>query len=231
MKTIGLIGGMSWESTTEYYRIINQRTKEQLGSLNSAKIVLYSVNFEEIADLQRKGDWEAAGNRLADAARALEAAGAHCVVVCTNTMHIVADKIQSATKLPLLHIVDAVGAAIKKHGTKKLGLLGTRFTMEQPFLKSLLQERYGVEIVIPNTEHRAEIHRVIFEELCCGKFLPASRQIYLEAIRDLSKQGAEAVILGCTEIGLLLKDYVGPTPLYDTTELHAELAVRFALGS
>lgn len=229
MKTIGLIGGMSWESTIPYYRQINERIKERLGGLHSAKVALYSVDFHEIERLQHAGDWDAAGRVLADAARSLKAAGADFLVLCTNTMHKVAPAIEAAVDIPLLHIADPTAEAIRAAGVATVGLLGTRFTMEQAFYKDRLVDRFGLQVLTPSEADRQAVHRIIYEELCLGQIRDESREAYRRIIAALVEQGAEAVILGCTEISLL----VGPTdaavPLFDTTALHALHAADAAL--
>ncbi|MGY0194952.1 aspartate/glutamate racemase family protein [Leptothrix sp. BB-4] len=229
MKTIGLIGGMSWESTVTYYRLINETIKERLGGLHSARIVLYSVDFNEIEQLQRIGDWDAAGALLAQAARSLKLAGAEFLVLCTNTMHKVADAIESASGLPLLHIADPTATDIRSAGHRKVGLLGTRFTMEQAFYRDRLSEQHGLEVLIPDVPDREIVHRVIYEELCLGIVKDESRADYLRIMNSLAADGAQAIILGCTEISLL----VGPTdtdiPLFDTTALHARAAAERAI--
>lgn len=231
MKTIGLIGGMSWESTVSYYRQINETVKERLGGLHSAKIVLYSVDFHEIERLQRAGDWMAAGELLADAARTLESAGAQCLLLCTNTMHKVAPAIEVTVNIPLLHIADPTAEAIKQAGLTTVGLLGTSFTMEQAFYRERLHDRHGLEVLIPAPEERDIVHRVIFDELCLGKINQASRAEYRSVISGLVEQGAQAIILGCTEISLLVTAQDSAVPLYDTTALHARGAAEWALRS
>lgn len=228
MKTIGLIGGMSWESTTLYYQIMNRAVAERLGGLNSARIVLTSVNFAEIAAMQRAGQWPEMANLLAQHARKLEQAGADCILIGTNTMHMVAPEVQARIGIPLLHIADAAAISIREHGLHKVGLLGTRFTMEQPFYAEHLA-KYGIETVVPNETERAEVHRIIFEELCQGKMLDYSRYTLLHIADKLAAQGAQGLILGCTEIPLLLQQKNTEMPLFDTTALHALAAVDFAL--
>jgi aspartate racemase len=230
MKTIGLLGGMSWQSTLPYYRIINETVKQRLGGLNSAKIVLYSVNFAEIELMQRNGDWHAAGRLLAEAATRLEAAGAEFIVLCTNTMHNVAGAIETATTLPLLHIADATATEVKAAGYKTVGLLGTNFTMEQPFYKARLTEQHGLNVLIPNEQARQQVHQIIYNELCLGKVLPESRERYRQIIAQLVEKGAEAIILGCTEISLLVSQQDSAVPLFDTTSIHARGAAKLALG-
>lgn len=230
MKTIGLIGGMSWESTIPYYRQINETIKEHLGGLHSAKLVLYSVDFDEIEQLQHAGDWEAAGAILAEAARSLEAAGASFVVLCTNTMHKVAPGIEAAISIPLLHIADATATEIKRAGHSVVGLLGTRFTMEQAFYRDRLSARHDLRVIIPAPEDRETIHRIIYEELCLGVIKPESRSEYLRIMQTLASQGAQAIILGCTEISLLVDQQDSGIPLFDTTAIHARAAAGKAIG-
>lgn len=229
MKTIGLIGGMSWESTVPYYRLINETIKEQLGGLHSAKLILYSVDFQEIEELQRKGDWETAGLALAEAARSLEAAGASFLVLCTNTMHKVAHRIEAAVAIKLLHIADPTAAAIKNSGHSVVGLLGTRFTMEQSFYKDRLLEHHGLQVKVPAAQDREIVHRIIYEELCLGVVKPESRAEYRRVMQDLASHGAQAIILGCTEISLLVSELDSPVPLFDTTSVHARAAALKAL--
>lgn len=229
MKTLGLIGGISWESTVPYYRVINETVKARLGGLHSAKLVLYSVDFEEVARLQHAGEWEAAGRLFADVARRLEAAGAEAVVICANTMHKVAPAIEAAVRLPVLHVVDEVADEIRGAGQRKVGLLGTRFTMEQPFYAERLRQ-HGIEALIPGEAERTQIHRVIYEELCVGKIVDASRAAFRAIMAALVAQGAEAIILACTELSLLLGPQDAVVPLFDTTEIHARRAAQWALG-
>ncbi|MCF8149679.1 MAG: aspartate/glutamate racemase family protein [Sulfuritalea sp.] len=231
MKTIGLIGGMSWESTVTYYRLINEAVKQCLGGLHSARLVLYSVDFHEIERLQHEGRWAAAGAQLAAAARALEVAGAELLVLCTNTMHKVAPAIEAAVAIPLLHVADPTGAAIRRAGYATVGLLGTRFTMEQDFYRGRLAEDFGLKVLIPPADSREIVHRVIYEELCLGQLLPESRDQYRRIIDELAAQGAEAVILGCTEISLLVSAMDTSLPLFDTTAIHALAAVDLALAA
>ena len=228
MKTMGLIGGMSWESTALYYRWINLAVQRQLGGLHSAKLVLLSVDFHEIEVLQRAGDWVAAGEILADAARSLQAAGADFLVLCTNTMHTVAPAIQAAVHIPMLHIADPTAQAIAQAGFTKIGLLGTRFTMEQAFYVDRLKQQ-GLQVLLPEQEDRDTVHRIIFEELCLGQTLEVSRQHYRRIMDKLVAQGAEAIILGCTEITLLVGAEDATVPLFDTTVLHASAAAELAL--
>ncbi|MGD6854289.1 aspartate/glutamate racemase family protein [Bacillus infantis] len=229
MKTIGLIGGMSWESTSVYYSYINRLVQEELGGLHSARCLLYSFDFEEIAALQRSGDWEKATEKMIEAAKFLETGGADCIVICTNTMHLMAEDLQKACKIPVIHIVECAVEEIKKQGIDSVGLLGTRFTMEQPFYKKIL-EANGVEVLVPEEEDRKLVHEVIFEELCRGEFKGESKTAYLDIINRLEKKGAQGIILGCTEIPLLISQEDCRLPLFDTTFIHASKAVRFALS-
>ena len=230
MKTIGLLGGMSWESTVPYYRQINEAVKARLGGLHSAKIVLYSVDFAEVERLQHQGDWTAAGALLADAARALERAGADFIVLCTNTMHKVAPAIEGAVQIPLLHIADPTAGAIRYAGLHRVGLLGTRFTMEQDFYRGRLAGQHGIEVLVPEADDRDLVHRVIYEELCLGRIEQASRQAYRDVMRRLVERGVQGIILGCTEISMLVGDEDASVPLFDTTAIHAEAAAALALG-
>ena len=229
MKTIGMIGGMSWESTLSYYQAINQGVKSALGGLHSAKICLYSVDFAEVEALQHKGLWDEAGVLLTNAAKAVEAGGADFVLICTNTMHKVADEIQANINIPIVHIADATAEKLKQDGISKVGLLGTRFTMEQDFYKQRLINQYGIDVIVPNDDQRRIVHEVIYNELCRGEINIASRAQYIAIVADLFAQGAEAVILGCTEIALLIQQQHTTVPLYDTTELHSAYAVKLAL--
>ena len=230
MKIIGLLGGMSWESSAEYYRVINQGVKQALGGLHSAKIILYSVDFAEIEHFQTTGDWQSAGHILRDAAQRIQGAGADCVLVCTNTMHKVANQISEGLQIPLLHIADATANALVDQGIKTVGLLGTNFTMEQAFYKDRLSEFYGLNVLTPNQVDRQLIHQVIYQELCLGQVNSNSKAEYLRIIQVLAEQGAEAVILGCTEIGLLVQQTDTTVKLFDTTALHAQAAIKFALS-
>ncbi|MGR5063732.1 aspartate/glutamate racemase family protein [Photobacterium sp. DNB22_13_2] len=230
MKTIGLLGGMSWESTASYYKAINEGIKQELGGLHSAKVALYSVNFDEIEKLQHAGDWTATAEILSQAAKSVEAAGADFLLICTNTMHKVAAEIELVISIPLLHIADATAQQLKADGIKKVGLLGTRFTMEQDFYISRLTEQFGIEVVVPDLPDRDMIHTVIYDELCNGLLKEESREEYIRITEKLAEQGAEAVILGCTEIALLISSNDTDVPLYDTTSIHAEAAVKLALS-
>jgi len=230
MKTIGLIGGMSWESTIPYYRLINEAVRERLGGLHSARLVLHSVDFAEIEQLQRAGEWDAAGAILAQAARGLEAAGAELLLIGANTMHKVAPAVAATVRIPLLHVADATAAAVKAAGLDTVGLLGTRFTMEQAFYVERLQQ-HGLTVIVPEADARALVHRVIYEELCRGRILDASRAAYREVMAALVAQGAQGIVLGCTEIALLVDAGDASVPLFDTTRLHAIAAVDWALGS
>ena len=229
MKTIGLIGGMSWESSAHYYRIINQAMRARLGGTHSARSLMLSVDFGEIERLQHAGDWTALASAMVDAARALERGGADFLLICTNTMHMVADEITAAVALPLLHIVDPTGAAIRAAGYRRVGLLGTTFTMERPFYRDRLAERFGLDVIVPEDTDRTAVHRIIYDELVAGRVLDASRATYRDVIARLVARGAEAVILGCTEIMLLVGAQDSAAPLFDTTELHALAAVDRAL--
>ena len=230
MKVIGLIGGMSWESTVPYYRQINEVVRERLGGLHSAKVILYSVDFHEIELLQRAGDWDAAGAQMAAAAKSLATAGAEMLVLCTNTMHQVAPAIEAAVNIPLVHIADPTGEAIQAAGMGTVGLIGTRFTMERDFYKERLRGKHGLAVIVPQAAQREQVHRVIYEELCLGKIEPASRKLYRAVMADLVAQGAQAIILGCTEISLLVGAEDAAVPLFDTTAIHARRAALIALG-
>lgn len=229
MKILGLIGGMSWESTIPYYRMINQQVKEQLGGLHSAKIILYSVDFHDIEQLQAKGDWQTAAQLLSDAAVSLKRAGAEVIVVCTNTMHKVADEIEAASGLPLLHIADATAARIKQQGISKIGLLGTRYTMEQDFYRGRLTEKHNIEVITPDSADREIINRIIYEELCLGIINETSRQEYRRIMGKLEQQGVQGIIFGCTEITLLVNAQDANVPVFDTTAIHAKAAAEYAL--
>ena len=229
MKTIGLIGGMSWESSIEYYRIINETVKERLGGLHSAESLMYSVDFAGIEVLQHQGRWNDAAKILVHAAKNLENGGADFIVLCTNTMHKLADDIQSNVKIPFLHIADATARLVKDSGIQNIGLLGTRFTMEEDFYKGRLSQKYGLNVIIPNDQGREIVHRVIYDELVVGRIVLSSKEQYLDIIGQMVRQGAEGVILGCTEIGLLVHQEDSQVPLFDTTRIHAEAAVEYAL--
>ncbi len=229
MKTIGLLGGMSWESTVGYYQAINKGIKESLGGLHSAKIAMYSVDFDPIEKLQHNGDWEGTAKILCEAAVNVQLAGADFLLICTNTMHKVAPQIEKAINIPLLHVADATAEILAKKGIKTVGLLGTAFTMEQDFYKGRLEEKYGLTVLVPNENDRIIVHNVIYKELCLGNSLPASKTEYLRIIESLANQGAEAVILGCTEIGMLVAQSDTEITLLDTTYIHAEKAVEWAI--
>jgi aspartate racemase len=229
MKTIGLLGGMSWESTVSYYRALNEGVKAALGGFHSAKLCLYSVDFAEIERLQHAGDWDATAEILSRAARSVEAGGADFLLIGTNTMHKVAPEIEASISIPLLHIADATAQRLAADGIRRVGLLGTRFTMEQDFYKGRITEGFGIEVLVPDEAQRDLVHEVIYHELCLGQVKETSRQRYLEIIESLREQGAEAVILGCTEIALLVQQSDTAVPLYDTTAIHAEEAVKWAL--
>ncbi|MFF8832654.1 aspartate/glutamate racemase family protein [Streptomyces sp. NPDC015131] len=228
MKTIGLIGGMSWESSAEYYRLLNQLVRERLGGLHSARCILHSVDFAEIERLQVSGEWEQAGEVLAEAARGLAAAGADLLLICTNTMHKVAGQVEDAVPVPLLHLGDATADAVRAAGLKTVGLLGTAFTMEQAFYRDRLAG-HGLTVLVPEPEGRAEVHRIIYEELCLGVVDDASRDTFRRVVDQLVADGAEGIVLGCTEIELLYGQEHSPVPVFPTTRLHAEAAVTAAL--
>ncbi|SPW32730.1 putative racemase [Edwardsiella tarda] len=230
MKTIGLLGGMSWESSAEYYRIINQGVREHLGPTASASVVLWSFNFAEIEALQHQGDWSTLSERMVDAAQRLQGAGADVLLICTNTMHRMAPALESALSIPLIHIADPTAVAIKAAGLRKVGLLGTAFTMEQDFYKGRLSERHGLEVIVPEADDRATVHHIIYDELVAGQITPSSREAYRQVIARLVQAGAEAVILGCTEIMLLVQPEDSAVPLFDTTALHAAAAIEAALS-
>ena len=230
MKTIGLLGGMSWESTASYYQTINRVVGERLGGLHSAKILLYSVDFHDVNQLQHAGRWVESGELLSNAARALQSAGSEFLVLCTNTMHRIAPQIEASVSIPLLHIADAAAESISSAGLTRVGLLGTRFTMEQEFYRGRLEERHGLKVMVPPEPDRESVHRIIFEELCRGQIQEASRSEYRRVVSGLVARGCEGVVLGCTEIGLLLRPSDAPVPLFDTAEIHAEKAALYALG-
>ena len=228
-QVIGLIGGMSWESSAEYYRIINQTVRARLGGVHSARVLMWSFDFGEIEALQHAGRWDEAAALLADAARRLERGGADFALICTNTMHRMADQVQAAISIPLLHIADPTAGRIKAAGLSRVGLLGTAFTMEQAFYKGRLADRFGLDVLVPGDEDRVVVHRVIYDELVQGRVEPVSRDAYRGVIARLVERGAEAVILGCTEIMLLVRPEDSLVPLFDTTAIHAEAAVERAL--
>jgi aspartate racemase len=230
MKVIGLLGGMSWESTVEYYRVINQEVRRRLGRQHSAKILLYSVEFEEIEQMQYAGDWDTAGQLLASEAKRLERGGADLILMCTNTMHKVASTVRDAVRIPLVHIADAVAERVIGQGLTRVGLLGTRFTMEEDFYTGWLSQQHGLEVIVPGPADREIVDRVIFAELCQGQILDASRHEYVRIIESLAGEGADGVILGCTEIGLLVKPHDVPLPVFDTAQIHAETGVDLALA-
>lgn len=231
MQCIGLIGGMSWESTVTYYQVINRGIARARGGLHSAQLVMHSVDFAPLEAMQHKGDWSRIGTVLADAARSVEAAGADFVVLATNTMHEVAPAIEAAVRIPLLHIADATGQRIAERELRTVGLLGTRFTMERDTYRGRLRDRFALDVLVPDEPARAEVHRVIYEELCHGRIDDASRRRFVEIVERLADRGAEGVILGCTEIGLLIGDDDVPVPVFDTARIHAEAAVERALRS
>jgi aspartate racemase len=229
VKIIGLIGGLSWESSIEYYRLINQLAREKLGGLHSAECVMYSFDFAEIEALQASGQWDEATQRMITAAQRIERAGADFVLICSNTMHKMADDVQANIKIPLLHLADATAERIKACGLHKIGLLGTRFTMQENFYKGRLSDKFGLEVLVPDEQDRQIVDRVIYDELCLGEIKPESKARYVEIMRKLVKAGAEGIILGCTEITLLVNQGDSSVPLFDTTAIHAEVAVDYAL--
>lgn len=229
MKTIGMIGGMSWESSQLYYQFINREVRDRLGGLHSAKCILFSVDFAEIEVLQKEGRWEEAGEQMAQSARSLEAAGADLIVLCTNTMHKLSSYIENATSLPFLHIGDATAVAIRTGGLQRVGLLATRFTMEQDFYAGRMRDMHGLDVLVPNEEDRQVVHEIIYNELCVGEVREASKRRYIEIIERLIEAGAQAIILGCTEIGLLISQEDCRVPVFDTALLHARAAVEAAL--
>ncbi|MGQ8364461.1 aspartate/glutamate racemase family protein [Glaciecola sp. 1036] len=231
MKTIGMLGGMSWESTISYYKIINEVVRSELGGLNSAKILLNSLNFDEIAKLQQQGDWPEMTKILCDSARSLEVAGADFIVICTNTMHKIAPEIRESISIPLLHIADTTAIRLQTDGIKKVGLLGTRFTMQQDFYKQHLTKGFGIEVIVPNDEQQTKVHNIIYKELCQGVVKEESRACYQAIMADLHNRGAQAIILGCTEIAMLIEQIHVTVPIYDTTRIHATEAARLAIAS
>ncbi|WP_137818662.1 MULTISPECIES: aspartate/glutamate racemase family protein [unclassified Pseudomonas] len=230
MRTLGVLGGMSWESTATYYRLLNQGVRERLGGLHSAPLLVHSVDFAEIAALQQTGDWVAAGERLARAAEGLQRAGATALLLATNTMHKVAPAIEAALTIPLLHIGDAVGQALQLDGVQRAALLGTRFTMQEAFYRERLSARFGIQVLVPEASDQVELDRVIFQELCCGQFNAPARSFYLQSLERLRAEGAEAAILGCTEIGLLLEGVTSPLPLIDSSERHVAMGLEWLLA-
>jgi aspartate racemase len=229
MKVIGLIGGMSWESSADYYRLINELTKERLGGWHSSKVLLFSVDFDEIEKLQHEGQWQKLTQLMVDAARRLEAGGAECILICTNTMHKMADEVQKAVSVPLIHIADATGNEIISKGLNAVGLLGTKFTMEEDFYKKRLSEKFGLTVIIPGSNDRQLIHSIIYDELCLGKIKDSSREAVKKIINKLEKEGAQGIVLGCTELPILIKQTDAEIPLFDTTQIHAKAGVDFAL--
>ncbi len=229
MKTVGLIGGMSWESTALYYQLLNQGIRERLGGLHSARILLASVDFQEIEAMQQQGQWQEAGMLLAELGLRLEQAGADCILLCTNTMHKVAPRIEAALSIPFLHLADATARVVKERGYTRVGLLGTSFTMEEEFYCGRLTGQ-GLNVLVPDQDRRNEVNRIIFDELCCGQVLEKSAKIYRETIDALAEQGAQTVILGCTEIGMLISPEQSSLPLVDTTRVHVEAAIELMLS-
>jgi aspartate racemase len=230
LKTIGLLGGMSWESSIEYYRIINETVRDKLGGLHSAKSIMYSVDFAEIEALQHEGKWEEATRLMINAARHVENGGADFLIICTNTMHRMAEEVHEGIGIPLLHIADATAVKIQAGGLRKVGLLGTKFTMEEEFYKGRLVNRHGLDVLVPSDEGREIVHRVIYDELVMGKIEPTSKAQYIQIIEELIHEGAQGIILGCTEIGLLVGEKDVAVPVFDTTLIHATAAVEYALG-
>ncbi len=230
MKTIGLIGGMSWESSIEYYRIINEEVRERFGGLHSAKCIMHSVDFEEVHRLQKEGDWAGLTEIMVGAARGLKNAGAGMVLICTNTMHIMADDVQEQAGIEVLHIADATGQRVKEKGLTKVGLLGTKFTMEKDFYKKRLRDNFGIEAIVPHESERQEVHDIIFDELCAGVVKPASKERLKAIIDGLAARGAQGIILGCTEIPLIIGQEDSRLPVFDTTYIHSTAAVRRAIG-
>ncbi|MDV7338393.1 aspartate/glutamate racemase family protein [Terasakiella sp. A23] len=231
MKCIGMLGGMSWESTQSYYKGLNKGVKDRLGGLHSARISLHSVDFAEIEKLQHAGDWDKTAKILTEAAVGVEKSGADFLMICTNTMHKVAPAIEEALTIPLLHIADATGQKLKEDGIKRVGLLGTKFTMEQDFYKGYLTQHHGIEVMVPDEAQREWVHQIIYDELCLGEIKEDSRKLYLAIIEDMAEEGCEAVILGCTEIALLVQQDQTDVPLYDTTQIHVEKAIDWALDN
>ncbi|MGB0370584.1 MAG: aspartate/glutamate racemase family protein [Opitutales bacterium] len=230
MKTIGMLGGMSWESTATYYRALNEGIKQELGGLHSAKICMVSVDFDEIEKLQHAGDWDGAGTALANAAESIQAGGADFLIICTNTMHKVADHISNRIQIPILHIADATAHALKDNNISRVGLLGTRFTMEQDFYVGRIEKTHGIQVLTPEADDRETVHRVIYDELCLGEILSPSKAAFLGIITKLEQRGAQAIILGCTEISMLVQNTDTAIPLYDTTAIHSASAIKMALS-
>ena len=230
MKTIGMLGGMSWESTLTYYRLLNEGIKNSLGGLHSASICMVSVDFDAIEKLQHADDWDAMASQLSESALAVERGGADFLIICTNTMHKIAPEIEQALSIPLLHIADATAQTLLRDGIQRVGLLGTRFTMEQAFYSRRIVDNFGIDVLIPHSRQREFVHKVIYEELCLGKINPQSKTEFLAIIAQLAAQGAQAVILGCTEIAMLVEQRDTDVPLYDTTSIHAKAAIDFALS-
>ncbi|WP_421903230.1 aspartate/glutamate racemase family protein [Maridesulfovibrio sp.] len=229
MKTLGILGGMSWESTISYYKLLNEGVRDKMGGLHSCRMVMHSVDFAPFAEQMGQGDWESITAGLVKGAKSVEAGGADALIIATNTMHKAALEVQAAVNIPLLHMADAIAAGAKKCGAFKLGLLGTAFTMEQDFLSRPLKEKYGLDVIVPDCDGRSMVHRTIFDELCCGKIMDNTREGYARIIEEMAEQGAEAIVLGCTEIGLLVKPDDVSVPLIDTVEAHVELALNYVL--
>ena len=229
MKILGILGGMSWESTISYYKLLNEGVRDKMGGLHSCRMVMHSVDFAPFAEQMGQGDWESITAGLVKGAKSVEAGGADALIIATNTMHKAAPEVQAAVNIPLLHMADAIAAGAEKTGASKLGLLGTAFTMEQDFLSRPLKEKYGLDVIVPDCEGRSMVHRTIFDELCCGRILDNTREGYARIIEEMAEQGAEAIVLGCTEIGLLVKPDDVSVPLIDTVEAHVELALNYVL--
>ncbi|ACS81223.1 aspartate/glutamate racemase family protein [Maridesulfovibrio salexigens] len=229
MKTLGILGGMSWESTISYYKLLNEGVRGKLGGLHSCRMVMHSVDFAPFAEQMGSSDWESITAGLVNGAKSVEAGGADALIIATNTMHKAAPEVQAAVNIPLLHMADAIAAGAEKCGASKLGLLGTAFTMEQDFLSRPLKEKYGLEVIVPDCDGRSMVHRTIFDELCCGKLMDNTREGYVKIIEEMAVQGAEAIVLGCTEIGLLVKPEDVSVPLIDTVEAHVDLALNYVL--
>ncbi|MFW5499892.1 MULTISPECIES: aspartate/glutamate racemase family protein [unclassified Maridesulfovibrio] len=229
MKTLGILGGMSWESTISYYKLLNEGVRGKLGGLHSCRMVMHSVDFAPFAEQMGSSDWESITAGLVKGAKSVEAGGADALIIATNTMHKAAPEVQAAVNIPLLHMADAIAAGAEKSRASKLGLLGTAFTMEQDFLSRPLKEKYGLDVIVPDCDGRSMVHRTIFDELCCGKFMDNTREGYVKIIEEMAAQGAEAIVLGCTEIGLLVKPEDVSVPLIDTVEAHVDLALGYVL--
>lgn len=229
MKTLGILGGMSWESTISYYKLLNEGVRDKMGGLHSCRMVMHSVDFAPFAEQMGSSDWESITAGLVNGAKSVEAGGADALIIATNTMHKAAPEVQAAVNIPLLHMADAIAAGAEKTGASKLGMLGTAFTMEQDFLSRPLKDKYGLDVIVPDCDGRSMVHRTIFDELCCGKLMDNTREGYVKIIEEMAAQGAEAIVLGCTEIGLLVKPEDVSVPLIDTVEAHVDLALNYVL--